>query len=238
MRVARRGSVHLVAQDDWRVTVTLPAEEHSGKIVASLAETAVEDDARAALGDRVVVGGGEDPGVVYLYTGSIDAAREAEKIVRRLVDEHGVEAIAYAIDRWHPEEEHWEPAETALPVTEAQHETEHERLEQDEAAESEELGESLWEVRIEFDSHRDAVEMADRIESEADDLLTGYTIAVVRHWKYLLIGADNEDQAREIAEQLRGQLPDGAELKVEPSGALVWQSVKVSPFAVLGGLSG
>jgi len=217
------------------VTVTLPAEEHSGKLVASLAETAVEDDARAALGDRVVVGGGDDPGVVFLYTGSVEAAREAENVVRRLVAEHGVEA-EYAIHRWHPEEEHWEPAETALPATEAQHEAEHERLEADETAESEQLGEALWEVRIEFDSHGDAVEMADRIESEADDLLAGYTVAVVRHWRYLLIGADNEDQAHEIAEAVRNELPPGAELKVEPSGALVWQAVKPSPFAVLGGL--
>jgi len=224
-----------VAQDDWRVTVTLPAEEQSGKLVASLAETAVEDDARAALGDRVVVGGGDDPGVVFLYTGSPEAAREAEKVVRRLVAEHRVEA-EYAIHRWHPEDERWEAADEGLPVTDAQHEAEHERLEQDEAAESEELGESLWEVRIELDSHRDAVGMADRIESEADDLLSGYTVSVVRHWRYLLIGADNEDQANEIAEAVRDELPAGAELKVEPSGALVWQAVKPSPFAVLGGL--
>jgi len=78
--------------------------------------------------------------------------------------------------------------------------------------------------------------MADRIESEADDLLAGYTVSVVRHWRYLLIGADNDDQANEIAEAVRDALPPGAELKVEPSGALVWQAVKPSPFAVLGGL--
>jgi hypothetical protein len=226
-----------VAQDDWRVTVALPAEEHSGRVIASLAETEVEKDVRTALGERVVVGGGDDPGVVYLYTGTREAAREAERVVRGIVAEHGLDAD-YAIHRWHPEEERWEPEDVTLPTTEAEHEAEHERLEEDESEESDELGEALWEVRIELDSHRDAVAMADRIESEADDLLAGYTISVVRHWKYLLIGADNEDQAREIAEQLRSQLPDGAELKVEPSGALVWQSVKVSPFAVLGGLSG
>lgn len=224
-----------MAHDDWRVTVTLPAEEHSGKLVASLAETSVEEDARAALGDRVVVGGGDDPGVVFLYTGTAEAAHEAEKVVRRLVAEHGVQA-EFALHRWHPEEERWEVADAALPSSEAQHEAEHERLEEDEAAESEELGEALWEVRIEFDSHRDAVDMADRIESEADDLLAGYTVAVVRHWRYLLIGAGDEDQAHEIAEAVRGELPAGAELKVEPSGALVWRTVKPSPFAVLGGL--
>jgi hypothetical protein len=224
-----------VAQDDWRVTVSLPAEEHSGRLVASLAEAEVENDARAALGERVVVGGGDDPGVVFLYTGTREAAREAERLVRGIVAEHGVDAD-YAIHRWHPEEERWEPDEVTLPTTEAQHEAEHERLEEDEVEESEQLGEALWEVRVEFDSHRDAVEMADRIESESDELLDGYTISVVRHWRYLLIGADNEDQAHEIAEQIRGRLPAGAELKVEPSGALVWQSMKTSPFAVLGGL--
>jgi hypothetical protein len=226
-----------VAQDDWRVTVTLSAEEHSGRIVASLAELEVEADVRKALGDRVVVGGGDDAGVVYLYTGTRDAAHEAERVVRGIVAEHGLEAD-YAIHRWHPEEEHWEQEHATLPATGSQHAAEHERLEEDEAEESEELGAALWEVRIEFDSNRDAVQMAERIESEADDLLAGYTISVVRHWRYLLIGADNEDQAREIAEQIRGQLPEGAELKVEPSGALVWQAVRVSPFAVLGGLSG
>ena len=226
-----------MAQDDWRVTVMLPAEEHSGRLIASLAEAEVEKDVRTALGDRVVVGGGDDPGVVFLYTGTREAAREAERVVRGIVAQHGLEGD-YAIHRWHPEEERWEPQDLALPATEAQHVAEHEHLEADEVEESEELGAALWEVRIEFDSHRDAVAMADRIESEADDLLTGYTISVVRHWRYLLIGADNEDQAREIAEQVRSQLPEGAELKVEPSGALVWQSVKVSPFAVLGGLSG
>jgi hypothetical protein len=226
-----------VAQDDWRVTVTLPAEEHSGRVVASLAEAEVEKDVRKTLGERVVVGGGDDPGVVFLYTGTPEAAHEAERVVRGIVDEHGLRA-EYAIHRWHPEEERWEPEEVALPATAGQHEAEHEHLEEDEAEESEELGEARREVRIEFDSHRDAVEMADRIESEADDLLAGYTISVVRHWRYLLIGADSEDQAREIAEQIRGQLPTGAEFKVEPSGALVWQAVKPSPFAVLGGLSG
>ena len=35
------------------MTVTLPAEEHSGRLVASLAEAEVEKDARAALGERV-----------------------------------------------------------------------------------------------------------------------------------------------------------------------------------------
>ena len=33
---------------------------------------------------------------------------------------------------------------------------------------------------------------------------------MIRHWRYLLIGADNEDQANEIAEQSAAELPAGA----------------------------
>jgi hypothetical protein len=225
-----------VAQDDWRVTITLPGDEDTGKVVSSLAEAEVEQDVRKALGDRVVVGGGDDPGVVFLYTGSRESAHEAEKLVRGIVAEHGLEA-EYAIHCWHHEEERWEAEGVGLPASAAEHAAEHERLDEDEAEESEEVG-ALWEVRIELDSHHDAVRLADRIESEADELLSGYTLSVVRHWRYLLIGADNEDQAQEIAEKLRGELPSGAELKVEASGALVWRSMKPNPFAVLGGLSG
>lgn len=218
------------------MTVTLPAEEHSGRVVASLGEVEVEDDAREALGDRVVVGGGDDPGVVFLYTGTREAAREAEKVVHGIVAGHGLEAD-YAIHRWHPGEERWEPEDVALPTTEARRKAEHEQLEEDEVAASERLGEALWEVRIECDSHGDASALADRIESEADEFLAGYTVSVVRHWKYLLIGADSEDQAHEIAEKVREELPPRAELKIEAGGALVWQAVKPSPFAVLGGLA-
>jgi hypothetical protein len=224
-----------VAQDDWRVTVTLPAEEHSGRLTESLGEIEVEEDVRATLGDRVIVGGGENAGVVYLYAGTQEAAHGAAQVVRGILAQHDVQGDI-AIQRWHSEEERWEGEEVALPATEAEHAAEHERLETDEATESEELG-ALWEVRIEFDSHHDASAMAERLESEADKVLPGMTITVVRHWKYLLIGAGNEDQAHEIAEKIGGELPSGAELKVEASGTLVWRAVKPSPFAVLGGLA-
>ena len=225
-----------MAQDDWRVTVILPPEEHSGKLVESLAEVEVEEDVRNILGDRVIVGGGDDAGVVYLYAGSLEAAQGAEKVVRGILADHDVQPDI-EIHRWHPEEERWEPESEALPATDAEHAAEHEQLEEDEIEESEELGAALWEVRIELDSHHDASALADRLEDEADELLAGMTITVVRHWKYLLIGVDNEDQANEIVEKIQPQLPAGAELKIEASGALVWQAVKPSPFAVLGGLS-
>jgi hypothetical protein len=220
--------------DDWRVELDVEDHDLLHRALDRLRERGVARDARHRLGEGVVIS--VDADRIFAYAQTREQAQEAARVLAELAEAHHLAAQA-AIAHWHPEEERWEREDVALPATAAQHEAEHERLEEDEAEESEQLG-ALWEVRIEFDSHRDALEMADRIESEADDLLAGYTVSVVRHWRYLLIGADNEDQALEIAEQVRDQLPAGAELKVEPSGALVWQAMKPSPFAVLGGLSG
>jgi hypothetical protein len=216
-----------MASDDWRVTVTLHDEGSAGTLGESLQEHELEEEARARLGGRVIVGGGEDDGVIFLYTDTSGAAHEAQTIVQGVLAAEGVGAD-YAIDRWHPVEERWEPEGVALPVTEAELEAERDNLEADEVAQSREIGSPLWEVRVELASHRDAEALAERLESD---------YSVIRRWTYLLVGAESEDGAKELAAALQADLPAGATLHVEPSGALVWQQIKPSPFAVLGGLS-
>jgi hypothetical protein len=216
-----------VAQDDWRVTVTLHPEQ-TGWLRRTLHEAEIESEARERLGGRVIVGGGEEENVVYLYAATSDAAHEAQRIVADLLEEEDVGAH-FAVDRWHPVEERWEPEAVPLPTTPAEVEAEHERMEADEIAESEELGGALWEVRIELDSHGDATELADRLEGERD-------IPVLRRWKYVILGADTEEQGNEIADEVKDLLPAGATIHVEPSGTLVWQLLPANPFSVLGGL--
>ena len=48
-------------------------------------------------------------------------------------------------------------------------------------------------------SHRQAVELAERLEAEGRP--------VIRRWKYLLIGANNEDDASALAEAIGQELP-------------------------------
>jgi hypothetical protein len=223
-----------MAQDDWRVTARLHPE-HAGSLRRALHEYEVEEEARERVGDRVIVGGGEDEGVVFLYAATREGAASAEQTARDILATHGIEAD-FTTHRWHPAEERWEDADAPLPSTDAELTREHERRGQDEIAESEELRAALWEVRIECDSHRDAAALADRLEGEADSLLPGWTVSVTRRWRYLLVGADNEDQASEIGERLRAELPPGATIHVEPSGALAWGAFRPSRFAVFGGL--
>jgi hypothetical protein len=222
--------------EDWRVTVTLVEPRHAASLVGRLHELQqgetedwLEHEAgRRLAGSRVVVSGGDlaHDARVFLYADSRDVAEAAMDVVRALVAQRGVEA-ELALDRWHPLAERWEEASLPLPQTEAERRAERERLERDEEEESELTGLAEWEVRVELDSHRDASELADRLEREGQP--------VVRRWRYLLVGARDEDEAKALAEQLEREVA-GARVQVEPGGGLVWRAMPRNRFAVFGGL--
>jgi hypothetical protein len=211
--------------EDWRVTVTLHEEGLAGLFLGWLHEHRVSDDVRERLGNRVAVGTGE--GRVFLYADTPDAAGEAERVVRDVLAARELEA-EIRIDRWHPLSERWEDESVPLPRTEAEREAEREFAKAEDTAESQETGAARWEVRVELQSHEDAQALAERLERDG--------LPVVQRWTFLIVGANNEDEARSLAERLRGAVPGGATVHVEPGGGLVWQVLPRNPFAVFGGL--
>jgi hypothetical protein len=48
--------------------------------------------------------------------------------------------------------------------------------------------------------------------------LEGEGLAILRRWRFLLVGASNEDEARELAGQIRQEVPADAAVKVELAG--------------------
>jgi hypothetical protein len=213
--------------EDWRVTATLHGDVPAGRLLQALHLRQVEDDVRERLGHRVAVSGGNSH--VFLYADTGEAASEAEGVVREVIAEHDLTADV-ALDRWHPLEEEWEDAKIAMPQTAEERKAEHQRLETEETEESQATGVAEWEVRVELRSHRDAVELAERLKGEGDSL--------VRRWKFLLVGANNEDDANELARKIKQEAPAGAVVHVEPGGGMVWQMMPATPFAVFGGLGG
>jgi hypothetical protein len=209
--------------EDWRVTVTLSEEGDASALLARLRK----HEAAEAPDRRVAVS--LDGPHLYLYADTEAAARAAEGAVREGLEAESLHGDV-ALDRWHPIEERWEEASVPLPETDEERRVEHERLEAEETAESEASGLAEWEVKVELDSHREAEELADRLESD------GWT--VLRRWKYVLVGCSNEDEARELAGQLKGQAPPSAEIVVEPGAAQVWEEMPPNPFAFFGGLGG
>ncbi len=208
-----------MADDDWRVTVTLHDEAHVGRAMQSLREHEVEDDVRRRLGHRVAVSA--DGPRVLLYAGTEDAAREAGQVVRQVMAQRGLGAD-FALDRWHPVEEEWQDADVPMPQTDEQRQAEHQRLEADETRESLATGHTRWEVRVELPSHHDAVALADRLQAEGRP--------VIRRWKFLVLGANDEDDARDLARVIKQEAPTAASVQTEEAGPLL-------PFAQYGPIS-
>jgi len=192
---------------DWRVTISLSGQADVEQARQSFSEKEVEQDVRGRLGHNIVVGAGDSQ--IYLYAGTELAAREAKRTAREVLGQLGIEA-EFALHRWHPIEEEWQSPDVAMPQTEAERQAEHQRLEAAETVESLDFGSAQFQARAELPSHRDAVALADKLQAE------GYP--VVRRWKFLIVGANDDDDARALAEHIRQEAPAGAEVIAEPAG--------------------
>ena len=206
--------------EDWRASATINADEHALRLLEDLRERRVARDVRSRLGERVAVSVGD--GRVFLYAGTREAVREALRVAGDVLAEHGIEAD-FTVARWHPAAEEWEPADVPLPRSDSERAAEHERLEQRDTEESQATGVAQWEVRVELASHRDAVALGERLEADS--------YAVVRRWTFLLVGANSEDEATELARTIELFAPPGSRIEVEPS-----VTTDFTPFAVFGGL--
>ncbi|MEX0992798.1 MAG: hypothetical protein WDZ37_02265 [Solirubrobacterales bacterium] len=219
-----------MANDDYRVTVEFSDPEHATHLDRRLHEQELAQELREALGDRLIVT--RDGPQVFLYASSESDARAAEQAVGKLVSMHGLDATVKSAERWHPIEKSWEDASKPLPASEAETSAERDRWEQREASDSLEDDIAEWEVRIELDSHHDAVELARKLEGEGIS-------PIVRRWKYLLIGVANEDGARGLALRLEREVPAGAQVSVEAAPVWLYEGAKRHPvWTMFGGLSG
>jgi len=193
--------------DDWRIRIELGEAVHADTLLGRLGLDLGSDEAQRLAkelqGHRLAVSNDED--TVFVYVDSAAQADQARKIVEAELGDEGIEAEVIA-ERWLPDDERWsgEPAQETW---------EQEVIEQ---------GHAPWEVRVELPSHEDADELADELEREGFD--------VVRRWRYLIIGAGSEEEARALAKRVHGD--------AEPGGEVVWEVAPQNPFAVFGGLGG
>jgi hypothetical protein len=193
--------------DDWRVTISLVGQAQVEQAQRALSEHEVEEDIRRQLDRTIAVSAGDSQ--IFLYAGTEIAATEAEQVARDMLAQHGIQA-EFALHRWHPIEEQWESPDVAMPQTEADRQAEHQRLEDSETAESLAAGIGRWQARVEFPSHREAVALARKLESEG--------LAVVRRWKFVIVAADNEDDIRNLAGQIAREAPPDAVIRIEEPG--------------------
>lgn len=211
--------------DEWRLQID--AGGAGDEMVERLSSRQLEHDLGATFGDTVIVS--RDGDTVFLYAGSRDQADRAAALVSGLAERHGW-TLATELSRWHPEAEEWKGADEPLPADQAGRRAEHEEAIAGERAEVGASGEPQFEVRVDLGSHGDAAHFAKRLEGEG--------LPVVRRWRYLVVGAEDEDAAKALAQRLRGEAPAGSEVQVEGSGQVAWEERPPNPFAIFGGLGG
>jgi hypothetical protein len=214
--------------DDWRLEITV--DEGDGvlhNLTERLEASELEHDLETTFKDRLVVS--RDGETVFCYAGTREQAEAAGRTIDRLATEHGWK-LHRELRRWHPTAEEWEDPDTPLPASGAEAAGEHAELIESEREDAEEQGYPDFEVRVEFPSHHQAKEFAERLEDEG--------VPNVRRWKYLLIGAADEDSANALAERLRAEAGPEAKVVAEGSGQAAFNEKPASPFAFLGGLAG
>ena len=206
--------------DEWRVEVELEDEGHGLSLGDRLRSLDLDDEARKRLGERVIVT--RDGSRIFMYTGSEETAREAERVARELAAEDELEAKT-GITRWHPGEEEWVDASAPLPQSEAGRVAEHRDHEAHEKQEAAATGHNDWELRVDLDSLSETSELSSRLSEKAIDHH--------RRWKHVLIPAATEEQAAELADRVRELAPGEPEIHVEPAPG----SLPHPAFVVIGG---
>jgi hypothetical protein len=194
-----------VSGEEWRVEVELGDERRGESLGERLRGLDLDDDVRKRLGRRVVVT--RSGSKLYLYTNSEAEAGEAERVVRELLSADEAPP-PIATSRWHPVEEDWKDASLPLPRDEGEAAVERERRDERERREAEAEGEYDWSVHAHAPARDEAQELERTLQED------GFTVE--RRWRYLTIGALNEEQANEIAARVREELPE-AEVDVEPN---------------------
>ena len=198
-----------------------------GRLTERLNAAELEHELSEAFHDRLIVSG--DGPRVFVYAGTREQAERARDLIADLAKAHSW-AIESELTHWHPEAEEWEDPDLPLPEGDAARVAEHEELIATERKQLAKTGEPEFEVRVDLPSHREAVRFAELLRAEG--------LPAVRRWKYLVVGATDEDSARELATRLEGEAPAGSKVTVEGSGQVAYAERPANPFAVFGGLGG
>ena len=213
--------------DDWRLQIDIEGEGSGASLSERLDAAELEHELSEAFHDRLIVS--VDGPRVFVYAGTRAQAEQARDLIVKLAQANDWTA-EIELTHWHPEAEEWEAPDLPLPESDAARVAEHADLIAAEREQMEASGAPEFEVRVDLPSHRDASHFAELLRAEG--------LPAVRRWKYLVVGAADEDSARALAQRLEGEAPAGSKVTVEGSGQVAYAERPSNPFAVFGGLGG
>jgi hypothetical protein len=213
--------------DDWRLHISFKDEGLAHELSERMSASELEHDLEDSFGDTVIVS--RDGDELFAYSGTREQAEKVDGLVRSLAGDHDWN-VETELRRWHPDAEEWEDPDAAVPASGAERDAEHEQLIERERASSEGGKHPEWEVRIDLPGRSEAEEFEKRLQSE------GFN--TVRRWKYVIVGAEDEDSAKQLAGRFEQEAPEGSTVTAEGTWQEAWEDRPPNPFAVFGGLGG
>jgi hypothetical protein len=213
--------------DDWRLQIDLDDDGIAGNLADYLRAAELEHDLAVDIGRRVIVS--NEGARIFLYAGDREQLDRAQDAIQKYVDSKEWKATL-ELRHWHHEANEWEDPEKPLPTSEAEKEAEHEQLMETEGEEAAARGRAEFEVSVKFPNSHEAREFAKKLKEEG--------LEPVRRFHYMVVGAPDEDAAKELAERIRAEAPDDAEVKAEYSLREIYDEQPPNPFFFLGGLAG
>ncbi len=214
--------------DDWRLQIDLDDEGVAGKLADHMRSTELEHELSIDLRAGVIVS--HEGERIFLYAATREPLDHARTAVQKRLDAEGWRGTL-ELRRWHADADAWEDPDKALPSTAAEKEAEHEELMETEDEETAARhGRAEFEVSVKFPTSHEAREFAKKLKQEG--------LRPVRRFHYMVVGAADEDAAKELADRIRAEAPADAEVKAEYSLHELWNERPPERFFWLGGLGG
>jgi hypothetical protein len=196
-------SEHPRDADEWRVEVEIEDAGKQKSLVDRLSGLHLDDEARKQLGGSIIVT--RDGPHLFIYAWHEYAAREAERVIRELIEEDGL-AGEVSLSRWHPVEDAWRPADEPLPESKEERAEERRRHFESESEAYGERGRHEWQVIVDLPDLTATSELARKLKEEG--------LPVNRHWKYLLVGVVTEEEAVRLGKQIEETAPEDSHVGV------------------------
>lgn len=177
--------------DGWRVCIAF-----GGRGQLKSCRKALISAVGSRLGDQVTISSGRWGTRIFLYAPSAGSADEAARVTREVLARQDVSAPVRA-EFWSPRDQEWrdaaaEPSADPAAERQALHEARQER----ERQASMMSGRPAREVWVELPSHDDVLGLAGQLAAR------GWRVRP--RWRHLIVGADCEDDAKNLARELTG----------------------------------
>jgi hypothetical protein len=177
--------------DEWRLLIELDADGALEPVAKELVSELAAEIGLHRAGDGLVA-----------YADTPEAAHSAERLLRRELEQRGLEHVAPAVERWSHDDQEWQDANGNPTEPEDDAEDDEPDAEEDNDLDDEPSDAVSWTVRISLAHHSEAKRLAEDLKAE------GWVAS--SSWHKLEATTRSREEAETLAAELESRAPGSA----------------------------